>query len=400
VVGQDGYGDGPVAEAASRFTARPASINLASYTGHGYLRDKVMGADFKRQATKAEVAAMQALLQADMAAGSLGLSTGLEYDPGIYSSHQELIDLARTAAASGGRYISHMRSEDVRFDAALDELIDIGRQTGIPVQISHLKLAIVDRWGQAGQVLKKLDAARASGVQVTADVYPYEYWQSTMTVLFPNRDFTDRVAAKFALTSLSTPEGMIVGNFAPDPALAGQTIAAIASARHQDPVDTYIALILQSQAYARAHPEVEDVESIIATSMSSADLADFIAWPNSNICSDGVLHSRHPRGVGSFAKILRLYVREQHRLTLESAVHKMSALSAEHVGLADRGVIRPGAFADLVIFDPETIADHATPSAPGAVATGVAKVWVNGALVYADGAPTHAYAGRFLKRAN
>ena len=145
VIGQDGYGSGPVRDVAAAFQARPASINLASYTGHGDLRDRVLGADYKRTATPDELRRMSALVAEDMAAGSLGLSTGLEYDPGIYSSHEELLALARTAAASGGRYISHLRSEDVKFDAALDELLDIGRQTGMPVQVSHIKLAIVAR---------------------------------------------------------------------------------------------------------------------------------------------------------------------------------------------------------------------------------------------------------------
>jgi N-acyl-D-amino-acid deacylase len=145
-----------------------------------------MGEDYKRTATPAEVTAMQALLDADLKAGSLGLSTGLEYDPGIYSDHGELLALARTTQADHGRYISHMRNEDLTFDAALDELLDLGEKTGVPVQISHLKLGLVDRWGDAGKVLAKLDAARARGIKVTADVYPYEYWQSTLTVLFPS----------------------------------------------------------------------------------------------------------------------------------------------------------------------------------------------------------------------
>ncbi len=398
VIGADGFSDGTIADRASGFAAAPASVNIASYTGHGALRSQVLGKDYKRLATPAELKAMQALLAADMRAGSLGLSTGLEYDPAIYSDPAEVLALAQTAAGFGGRYISHMRSEDVHLDAAIDELLEIGRVTHMPVQISHFKIAIVDRWGQAKAVLARLDAARAAGIDVTADVYPYEYWQSTLSVLLPKRDFDNREAAVFALTKLSTPEGMLLGSYAPEPALAGRTIAQIAAARRADPFDTYLALIREAEAFAKAHPEVEDVESVIGTSMASADVADFIAWPHSNICSDGLMQGRHPRNAGSFAKVLRLYVREQQRLKLVEAVHKMTGLSAAHMGLADRGVIRVGAMGDLVLFDPATITDHADVARPNALATGVDRVWVNGVAVLADGKPTRAYPGRFLPR--
>ncbi|GAO53331.1 MULTISPECIES: amidohydrolase family protein [unclassified Novosphingobium] len=398
VVGQDGGSDGPFAETAARFAARPAAVNVTAYTGHGYLREKVMGEDYKRTATPAEVTAMQALLDADLKAGSLGLSTGLEYDPGIYSDHGELLALARTTQADHGRYISHMRNEDLTFDAALDELLDLGEKTGVPVQISHLKLGLVDRWGDAGKVLAKLDAARARGIKVTADVYPYEYWQSTLTVLFPKRDFTDIAAARFALTHLTTPAGMLLGFYAPNPAYVGHTIADIAAERHEEPAATYLWLIQTAQAWRKAHPDADRVEAVIGTAMSPADVADFIAWPNSNICSDGMVGSRHPRGAGAFAKVLRLYVREQHRLTLPEAIHKMTALSAEHIGLEGRGLIKPGYKADLVLFNPDTIADHATVENPGALATGVSDVMVNGVMVYREGKATGSYPGQFLKR--
>ncbi len=399
VVGNDGSSDVGLAELATIFAKAPPAINVATYTAHGELRDTVMGADFKRTATPAEVAKMQTLLTADMAAGSLGLSTGLEYDPGIYSDKGEVVALAKTAAANGGRYISHMRNEDITFDAALDELLDIGRLAKLPVQISHLKLATVDRWGGAKAVLAKLDAARATGIDVTADVYPYEYWQSSLTVLFPKRDFTDVAAAQFALTKLSTPEGMLIARFAPEPALVGKTIAQIAAARGTPPAETYLALIQQAEAYRAAHPGATGVESVIGTAMRSDDVADFVAWPHSNICSDGSSHGLHPRGNGSFAKIIRLYVRETQRLGLEEAVHKMTGLSAAHLGMSNRGIVRPGAMADLVLFDPATFTDHASNATPEAPATGMARVWVNGIEVW-NGAPTGAFPGRFIKRAD
>ena len=398
VVGQDGDGDAPFAETAAKFAARPAAINVASFTGHGWLRDKVMGADFKRTATPQEVQAMQALLAADMQAGSLGLSTGLEYDPGIYSSHAEVLALARTARAGGGTYMSHIRSEDVGFDAAIDEILDIGAQTGIPVQISHLKIGIVDRWGEAKQVLAKLDAARARGIKVTADVYPYEYWQSTLTVLFPKRDFTDLAASRFALTHLTTPAGMLIGFYAPEPAFIGKTIADIAAARGEEPAVTYLWLINTAQAWKAAHPEATRVESVIGTAMTPGDIADFIAWPHSNLCSDGGIGGLHPRGYGAFGRMVRVHVRETGRLGLAEAIHKMSGLAAEHLGLKTRGFIRPGMKADLVLFDPDRFADTASVQSPNALAEGMRKVIVGGRIVWQDGQPTGVTPGRFFRR--
>jgi N-acyl-D-amino-acid deacylase len=398
VIGQDGDSDAPFAEVAAKFASHPAAINVASYTGHGLLRERVMGADYKRVATSAEVAAMQKLLAADMAAGSLGLSTGLEYDPGIYSAHDEVVALARTAAAGGGRYISHMRNEDVTFDAALDELLDIGRKTGIPVQVSHIKLGVVDKWGTAKAVLTKLDAARAAGIKVTADVYPYEYWQSTLTVLFPKRDYTDIEAARFALTHLTTPQGMLLGFYAPDPSLVGKTIADVAAMRGEEPARTYLWLIQTAEAWRAAHPDGGRAEAVIGTAMDPRDVADFIAWDHSVICSDGAIGSRHPRGAGAMAKILRLYVREQKRLTLAQAVHKMTGQTAEQLGIAGRGLLKPGYKADLVLFDPDRITDRATVENPAALAEGVSLVIVNGTVVARDGKATGANPGQFLHR--
>ncbi len=398
VIGVDGHGKEPLSAFARRYASAPSTVNVASYSGHGYFRGLVMGADYKRPATPAEIGRMDALLTADLAAGSLGLSTGLEYDPGIYSTKQEIVSLARTSARLGGRYISHMRSEDVEFDAAVDELLDIGRQTGIPVQISHMKLAMVDRWGQAASVLRKLDQARAEGIQVSADIYPYEAWLSSLSVLMPKRDFNDLAAANFALTKLSTPQGMKISRFSPDPSLVGKTIAEIAAMRGADAATTYLELIRQSEAYAKIHPEDPDPDHVIGTSMAPADIATLIKWPHTNICSDGYLHGMHPRNVGSFAKIIRLYVREQKLLTLEEAIRKMSSLSAQHVGLAQRGRIVPGAYADLFLFDAAKMADRSTDAQPEALAEGVDRVWVNGKLVLESGKATHIYAGKFLKR--
>lgn len=399
VVGQDGESDLPLSAYFDRLTRSPLAVNVASYTGHGSLRARAMGQDYKRPATEAEIARMSAELADDLRAGSLGLSTGLEYDPGIYATPGEVVALAKTAAAGGGRYISHLRSEDVKLDAAIDEIVNIGREAKLPVQISHLKIGLVDRWGEAPKILAKLDAARAQGVDITADVYPYSYWQSNLSVLLPERNFEDRAAARFALTKLTTPEGLRIAVFAPDPSLAGKTIAQIAAERHADPVETYLALTRQSEAYGAAHPEVQRVDAVIGAAMSEPDIATFIGWKYSVICSDGMTHGLHPRGFGSFAKILRVYVREQGLLSLEEAVHKMSAQTAAQLGLEGRGTIAPGLRADLVLFDPARITDRADLEHPNALATGVSTVWVNGVVVFDKGAPTSARPGQVVRRA-
>ena len=165
----------------------PGTVNVASYIGHNRLREEVMGEDFKRVATDDEVEAMKEMLASELEAGAIGLSSGLEYEPGMHSETSEVIALAHVAAAAGGRYISHIRSEDRWFEDAIDEIILIGRETGMPVQVSHIKLAMKRLWGSAADVVAKLDAARAEGIDITADIYPYEYWQSTIMVLLPDR---------------------------------------------------------------------------------------------------------------------------------------------------------------------------------------------------------------------
>lgn len=397
VVGQDGGSDVPLADFFGELEASPPALNVASYVGHGTLRRRVLGDDFRRAATEAEMDSMARLVRADMEAGALGLSSGLEYDPGIYATPEEVVALAREVAPFGGRYISHVRSEDRYLFDAVDELIRIGREAEIPVQVSHMKLAMHSLFGRADELLARLDSARADGVEVTADVYPYTYWQSTMTVLFPERDFDNRDVAEFALTELTTPEGMLIAQFEPDTTYVGMTLADIAELRGTDAVTTYMDLI----ADALAHEEEtgDGAESVVVTAMDPDDVRRLIAWPHTNISSDGALHGRHPRGFGAFPRVLGRYVRDEALLPLEEAVHKMTALSAEHVGIAERGVIRPGAYADLVLFDPDRIIDRATPEHPWRTAIGIERVWVNGVEVYRDGEPTGERPGRIVRRA-
>jgi N-acyl-D-amino-acid deacylase len=397
VVGNDGDSSLPVRDFFAALEQTPVSLNVASYTGHGSLRKRVLGDNFRHVAKRREQDEMQKLLEQDLDAGSLGLSTGLEYEPGAWSDTDELVQLAEVASRHGGRYISHIRSEDYKFDEAIDEILAIGRRAHLPVQVSHIKMAMRGRWGDAPKVIKLLESARAQGVDVTADVYPYDAWQSTLKVLFPKHDYTNRASATFALQNVAAPEDLTISRFAPEPALVGMTLRAIADKRGTDPEMTLMDLIAESQVYPAK--DRERVESVIGRSMKEPDIAAFIAWPYSNICSDGELQSHHPRGAGAFTRVLRVYVREQKLLTLEQAVHKMTGLSAQHVGIADRGVIKPGAYADLVLFDPATVSDHSTFEAPQSLSTGVARVWVNGQVVLEDGRTTGTHSGQVVRRA-
>ncbi|HWA57192.1 MAG TPA: D-aminoacylase [Gemmatimonadales bacterium] len=394
--GQDGGSPFPLADYFARLARHPVAVNLAAYAGHNTLRGIVMGEHFQRVATPEEVGRMRFLLRREMAAGALGLSTGLEYDPGIYSSRDEVLALAAEAARDGGRYISHVRSEDRYFWAAIDEIVTIGRVTRMPVQVSHIKLAMRNLWGRADSLVALLDAARAAGVDITADIYPYPYWHSTLTVLFPSRDYTDRHEAEVALTEVSTPAGLLLGRYRPDTTLSGKTVADVARLWGVDSVTALIELIRKAQV-AEAEG-MTGVESVIGTSMTEPDIARLMRWPHTNFCTDGELDGKHPRGFGSFPRVLGRYVREQGVLTLEEAIHRSTALAADHMGITDRGRLATGQAADLVLFDPATVVDRATPQDPHALSQGIVTVWVNGSVVYQDGRTTSARPGVVLRR--
>ena len=401
VVGNDGESNYPLDDFKLQLKSNPPALNVASYTGHGSIRFEVMGADYKREASQEEISQMQTLLAKDMQSGSLGLASGLEYDPGIYSNTDELITLAKTAAAGGGRYVSHMRSEDRAFYAALEELILIGKEAALPVQISHMKLAALNIWGQASDLLRRLEAARAEGIDVTADVYPYTYWQSTLTVLLPERDFNDLDAARFALEQLAPADGLTLADYAPDTDLVGKTVAEIATARGTSNEETYLQLIRDAyEGFTIEELAVlqEPRESVMGVSMSEQDVAALVTWQHSNICSDGASQG-HPRGHGAFPRALRMYVREQGLVTLEEMIRKMTSLSAEHIGIEGRGLIKPGYSADLVLFDPQTIADNASIDQQNLVSDGIVGVWVNGVSVWDHQHATGTKPGVFISRA-
>jgi len=388
VVGQDGGSD-PIDTIRRQLERVPTSINIATYTGHATLRRSAMK-ELKRQATDEEITRMQSVLDKEMDDGSLGLSTGLEYEAGFYSNRDEVVALAKTASAKGGRYISHMRSEDQQLETAINELLTIGQQAKIPVQISHFKIALRGKWGTAPRILGMLEQARQEGINVTADVYPYTMWSSTPRVLFPNKDFESLAAAEFACKELFDPAASVMTSYPANPAYEGKTVTEIGKLNNESPAQALLRIIRES-----AKPEMGS--SIVATSMSEIDIVSFVKWAHSNICSDGAIEG-HPRGHGAFPRVLGRYVREQRLLSVERAIHKMTSLTAEHVGISERGLLMPGYYADLVLFDPATVTDNATIKNATALSTGITTVWVNGQVVFQNGGATNNYPGRFVRR--
>jgi N-acyl-D-aspartate/D-glutamate deacylase/CubicO group peptidase (beta-lactamase class C family) len=397
IVGQDGGGV-PMDTLQARLKRQPVSVNMASYTGHAMLRQKIMGANgLYRTAKPDEVDRMKALLRTELSHGSLGLSTGLEYESAFFSNRDEVLQLAQVAADSGGRYISHIRSEDVMLDDAVEEVIQIGRATKMPIQISHLKIALRDHWGQSANLLAQLDKARAEGINITADCYPYDYWMSTLRVLFPKRDYTNLASAEFAVKQLFDPAQSVLVRFAANPTYAGKTVGDVAQLRHEQPAQTLMGLVSEASAFSQKNPEAGGVEGIMGKSMDEPDVKNFLAWPHTNICSDGA-NDGHPRGYGAFTRVLGRYVREQKLMPLETAIQKMTSLTAEHLGLKNRGIIAPNYYADLVLFNPDTVQDNARIGDNRALSTGIEAVWVAGKLVYQAQKGTGNYPGVLIGR--
>ena len=389
LVGQDGGSDLPVSDFFERIERLRPAINYATSVGHGTVRSIVMGADFKRAASAAEIRTMKALVDRAMRDGAVGLSSGLEYDPGFYAIPEELVEVARAAAAHGGFYSSHVRDEENEVFDAWREAIDVGRKAGMPVQISHIKLASKRVWGRAAEALKLLEDAGREGLSVMADWYPYTYWQSSIYVLIPDRDFENRSKWETGLEEIGGAGNVLITSYRPDPSFDGRTIADVAKSRGTDPVTLIIEMI------RAAGPGI----GIIGTSMIEADLARFVAHPQVLICSDGGLTGRHPRGYGAFPRVLSRFVREQSLLPLEDAIAKMTSRSAARLGVPDRGLVAAGKYADLAVFDPKTIVDRGTPQEPSLAPRGMRHVIVNGELVLRDGRLTGARPGRALRKA-
>lgn len=397
LIGQDGDSY-PMDTLQAFFVKNKVAVNVASYTGHSSLREKIMGRNnVFRAASLSEVDKMKIALAADLQKGSFGLSTGLEYEFAFYSSKEEVIALAQVAADYKRGYISHIRSEDIQLKDAIDEIIEIGKRTGMPVKLSHIKIANKKDWGKAGQVIQILDSARKAGIDITADVYSYTFWNSTLRVLFPDKKFTSLKSAELATQQLFDPNESVLVRFAPNPSYAGKTISAIAKERNESAPATLIQLIKMAEAYKKANPGAGSVEALAGKSMLEADVIDFMRWEHANFCSDGAAGG-HPRGYGAFTRILGKYIREQKILSLSAAIHKMTGLTAKHLQIENRGVIASGNFADLVLLNPDIIEDHATIENSKALSTGIKMVWVNGELVYQNQNATNQFPGVLIKK--
>ncbi len=391
-IGEDIYTYIPLTEFNSRFAEAPPAINMASLAPHGSIRYAVMGKDYRRHATREEIARMEALLEADMHAGAIGLSTGLEYEPGMYSSTEELIQLARASAKYGGVYVTHLRDEDDRIVEALDEALMIGDSANIHVHISHIKIADRAMFGRSAELIRRMEASISKGNSVSADVYPYLRWQADLGVLFPQRDFDNREAGEYTFEHSAAAVDIVLASYPPQPEYEGLSIAEIAAETGQSAVDTLLALSKAADDYREETGQPGS--SIIAKGMSEEDMVAFMLWRNTSICTDGSHASGHPRGHGAFTRVLGRYVRELGTMTIEEAIHKMTGLSAKSLRIARRGRIAPGFYADLVLLDPDEVIDRATMQEPMLQSTGIEKVWVNGVMAFADGEPTDAYAGR------
>jgi N-acyl-D-amino-acid deacylase len=402
-----------VADFFRRLEATNISLNVATLIGHGSVRNKVMGGSFMRPPTPEELVSMKAMVEQAMKDGAFGLSTGLIYLPGTFAKTDELIEVTKVIAPFGGIYASHMRSEGQEIFDALAEAFRIGRDAGVRVEISHIKLSGKSNWGQATKVLQAIERTRTSGVDVTQDEYLYTASSTGISQLVPEefRDtgrFSDSLADA-TLKSRMTAEMkqrlkrngrddyryVVIADYAYDRSLNGLTIPdAAMKARGGSSLADQIELILEIHKNNGA--------SGVFHGISEEDLRLFLQHPNTMIASDSSVRKfqegvPHPRGYGNTARLLSHYVRELKLLRLDEAVRRMTSLPAVTFGLQDRGVIRPGAEADLVIFDPDEVQDNATFDDPHHYATGFDWVFVNGVAVVKKDQHTGARPGRTLR---
>jgi N-acyl-D-amino-acid deacylase len=332
---------------------------------------------------------MEALVEQEMRDGALGLSSGLEYEVGSYASTEEVVSLARVAAKYGGFYISHIRDEADRTLEAVREAIAIGERARLPVQITHIKLGTVGVWGKAQEVVSLIESARKRGVDVTADIYPYLAWSSNLKVLVPNKQWTDPASVKEALDDVGGGHNVQITRLPKFPHYVGKRLDEIAKAEGISEVDLYIRIV------------ADDDAGVIGHTMSEPDMRAFMRQPWTMIASDGGVGTSHPRGAGTFPRVLGHYVREERWMTLPEAIKKMTSMPAARMKLKDRGVVRAGMKADLVVFDPATVIDRSTFEQPRLRAEGVHFVFVNGRPVWgADASDSSRRPGRVLDRSN
>ena len=398
------------------------SPNVASYIGAATIREYVVGLE-DRKPTAWELELMQELVRQEMRDGALGIGSSLIYAPGFYASTEELIALSKAAAEYQGKYISHMRSEGNRLTEAVEELIRIAREAKVPAEIYHLKAAGQSNWPKMARVLEMIEAARADGLKITADMYMYPAGATGLDAALPPsalsggwdalyariRNPAEREKIRKAIVTptdewenlylaAGSADRVILVDFKNEKLrhLTGRTLASVAAERKQQPEDTILDLILEDQSRV----------GTVYFLMSEENIATQLRKPWVSLGSDGaslapegvfLQSSPHPRAYGNFARLLGKYVREDKVITLEDAVRRMSGLPAENLGLDRRGLLKPGYFADVAIFDPATIADRATFEKPHQYAVGMKHVLVNGTIVLKDGEHTGATPGRALK---
>jgi N-acyl-D-amino-acid deacylase len=385
-VGPDGGSPWPIADYLAERETQHTAVNVVAFVGHATVRQRVMGNDYNRAATNKEIHQMSELIEQGMREGAFGLSTGLEYDVGHPSTTEEVIELARAAARHGGIYMSHIRDEADEAMPAFKEAIRIGREARLPVQISHIKLGTVGVWGQANKVIALINAARSSGVDVTADCYPYDAWASTITVLIPSRRHDDPAAVQRGLADVGGAGNVLVTACKAHPDYEGKTLEEISRERGVTPVDVYIQIVKDGGA------------GVVCRSMKESDIKSFYTQSWVMVSSDGGIGGRHPRGAGTFPRVLGRFVRAQRWLTLEDAVRKMTTMPASRLGLADRGMIRKGMKADLVILDPEQVLDRSTFKEPQLLSVGIERVYVNGEPVWEQARTTGRLPGIVIRK--
>jgi N-acyl-D-amino-acid deacylase len=389
------------------------SVNVATLVGHGTVRAKIMGGSFDRAPTEAELGQMKRWVQRAMREGALGLSTGLIYLPGTYARTEEIIALAKEAAAYDGIYTSHIRDEGAGIMPALEEVFRIAREAGVRAEVSHIKVSGKPNWGRAAQVLAALEQARASGLDITQDQYVYTASSTGLAQLIPE---SAREGGRLA-ERLADPEQKarivstmkdrlrrgartnyayaVIAQYKPDASLNGLNIVEAArKARGADSLDEQIELILELQTHGGAMALFHGIDE--------ADLQTFLAHPNTMLGSDSGVRRfgegmPHPRGYGNNARVLARYVRELKLLRLEDAVRRMTSLPATTFRLQDRGWLREGAWADVVVFDPARVQDRAEFRSPHQYATGFACVLVKGVAVVTNDVHTGARPGQALR---
>ncbi|HEY2858201.1 MAG TPA: D-aminoacylase [Terracidiphilus sp.] len=397
-------------------------INLASYVGATSVRRMVLG-DADVQPSPEQLKHMQALVDQAMRQGAAGVSSALEYSPAPYAKTEELIALASVAAKYGGIYATHMRSEGDTEPAAIDEAIRIGREAHIPVEIWHLKTAGQTNWGKMPQMVARIQAARDAGVDISADTYAYTAWFNTFSAFIPPwahdggdaklierlKDPATRARIRKDMLSaagdwdnewqeIPGPEAVLIA-VVQNPELMplqGKRLSDVAALWHEDPIDALCDLLIKDNAFT----------DVAVFGMSEPDVVlalkqPWVAFDNDSqgTAPDGPLGQEHPhpRAYGTFPRILRKYVREEHVLTLEDAIHKFTSLPAQRMSFTDRGVLKAGMAADVVIFDPQTIRDKSTFEEPNQLAEGMEWVLVNGVPVIGDGKMTGALPGKVLR---